>query len=179
VSKVKLTVLSDASASSLVAVVLPAFAASAGIPTDDARRLGKVVESLLSFTLDNAYPDDDLGEIEVTLEAGDGFVEVAVHDWGLPLTSAGGDFGPLPEPLAALAPEARNVQLLNLGSAGKRLVAQVPVRSSGDGEASRHHIEAAHRRAQTGAETPDAIEVRGATAETASRSLSSSTRTTT
>jgi anti-sigma regulatory factor (Ser/Thr protein kinase)/N-acetylglutamate synthase-like GNAT family acetyltransferase len=167
VSRVKVTVLSDASASSLVAAVLSAFATSAGIPSDDARRLGTVVESLLSFTLDNAYPDDDLGEIEVTLEAGDGFVEVAVHDWGVPLTSVGGEFGPLPEPLAALAPDARNVQLLNLGSEGKRLAAEVDVRSGGDGQASRHHIEAAPRRGQAGAETSDAIEVRTATAEDA------------
>jgi N-acetylglutamate synthase-like GNAT family acetyltransferase/anti-sigma regulatory factor (Ser/Thr protein kinase) len=164
---VKLTVLSDASASSLVAAALSAFAASAGIPADDARRLGTVVGGLLGFTLDNAYPDDDLGEIEVTLEAGDGFVDVAVHDWGVPLTSAGGDFGPLPDPLAALAPDARNVELLNLGSEGKRIVAQVSVHSGGDGQARRHHIEAAPRRAQTGAETPDAIEVRSATAEDA------------
>ena len=64
--------------------------------------MGTVVERLVRFTLDNAYPDDDLGEIEVTVEAGDGLVYVGVHDWGRPLTSAGGDFGPLPEPLAAL-----------------------------------------------------------------------------
>ena len=68
----KVTVLSDASAPSLVLALLPAFAAAAGIPAEDERRLGAVVERLVSFTLDNAYPDDDLGEIEVTLEAGDG-----------------------------------------------------------------------------------------------------------
>src|SRR5204863_243458 len=82
---VKITVLSDASAQSLVLALLPAFAAAVGIPREDERRLGAVVEQLLSFTLDNAYPDDDLGEIEVTLEAGGGSVEVVVHDWGLPL----------------------------------------------------------------------------------------------
>jgi GNAT superfamily N-acetyltransferase/anti-sigma regulatory factor (Ser/Thr protein kinase) len=167
VSRVKLTVLSDASASPLVAAVLPAFAASAAIPADDARRLATVVEGLLSFTLENAYPDDDLGEIEVTLEAGDGFVHVAVQDWGLPLTSAGLDFGPLPDSLAALALDARSVQLLNLGSKGKRLAAEVSVRSGGDRQARRHHIEAAPRRARTRAETPDAIEVKAATPEDA------------
>jgi N-acetylglutamate synthase-like GNAT family acetyltransferase/anti-sigma regulatory factor (Ser/Thr protein kinase) len=165
--RVKVTVLSDASASSLLAAVLPAFAASAAIPADDAGRLVTVVEGLLSFTLDNAYPEDDLGEIEVTLEAGDGFVHVAVHDWGLPLTSAGLDLGPLPEPLAALALDARSVQLLNLGSTGKRLVAEVPVRSGGNRQARRHHIEAAPRRARTRAETPETIEVRAATPEDA------------
>jgi GNAT superfamily N-acetyltransferase/anti-sigma regulatory factor (Ser/Thr protein kinase) len=162
VSRVKVTVLSDASAPSLVLALLPAFAVAAGIPAEDERRLGTVVERLVSFTLDDAYPDDDLGEIEVTLEAGDGLVHVTVHDWGLPLTSAGGDFGPLPEPLAALSPDARNVRLLNLGSDGKRLAAEVSVRLSGDGQGRRHHIEAAPRRAQAGAEASDAIEVRAA-----------------
>jgi N-acetylglutamate synthase-like GNAT family acetyltransferase len=164
---VKVSVLSDPSASSIVAAVLPAFAASAGIDADDARRLGTVVESLLGFTLENAYPDDDLGEIEVTLEAGEDSVEVTVHDWGLPLTSAGGDFGNLPEPLAALEPDARKVRLLNLGSEGKRLTAEVLVRSGGDSQERSHHIEAAPRRARTGAGTPDAIELRAATPEDA------------
>ncbi|HEY3206991.1 MAG TPA: GNAT family N-acetyltransferase [Gaiellaceae bacterium] len=162
-SRVKVTVFSDASAPSLVLAILPAFAAAVGIPADDERRLGGVVEQLVSFTLDNAYPDDDLGEIEVTLECSDGSVQVAVHDWGLPLTSAGGAFGPLPEPLAALAPDARNVLLMNLGSNGKRLAAEVTVRSGGDGHPRRHHIEAAPRRAQAEVESSDAIEVRSAT----------------
>jgi len=102
VSRVKVTVLSDASASPLVSALLPAFVESAGIPVDDARRLSAVVQGFVSFTLENAYPDDDLGEIEVTLDANESFVEVDVHDWGLPLTSAGGELGPLPEPLVAL-----------------------------------------------------------------------------
>jgi anti-sigma regulatory factor (Ser/Thr protein kinase) len=151
VSRVKVTVLSDASAPSLVLALLSAFAAAAGISAEDARRLGRVVALLVSFTLENCYPDDDLGEIEVTLEADDGVVHIAVHDWGLPLTSAGGDFGPLPEPLGSLAPDARNVQLLNLGSHGKRLTAEVSARSSlarqAGGTTSRLRP-GAHRRAQ-------------------------------
>ena len=166
-SRVKVAVLSDASAPSLVLALIPAFAAAVRIPEEDERRLGAVVEQLVSFTLENAYPDDDLGEIEVTLEAGDGSVQVAVHDWGLPLTSAGGEFGSLPEPLAALAPDARDVLLMNLGSNGKRLSAEVTVRSSGDEQARRHHIEAAPRRARAGVEASDAIEVRAATPQDA------------
>jgi GNAT superfamily N-acetyltransferase len=166
-SRVKLTVLSEASAPSLVAAVLPAFEASAGIRAEDARRLDAVVEGLLGFTLDNAYPDDALGEIEVTLEVGDGFIDVLVHDWGLPLTSAGDDFEPLPEALAALAHDARNVQLLNLGSDGKRLTARVTVHARGDGQSSGHHVEAAPRRAQTQTGAADAIEVRLGTHEDA------------
>jgi N-acetylglutamate synthase-like GNAT family acetyltransferase/anti-sigma regulatory factor (Ser/Thr protein kinase) len=162
VSRVKVTVLSDASAPSLVLALIPAFAAAVGIAAEDERRLGAVVEQLVSFTIANAYPDDDFGEIEVTLEVGDGSVQVAVHDWGLPLTSAGGEFGSLPEPLAALAPDARDVLLMNLGSSGKRLTAQVTVRSGGDGPARWHHIEAVPRRAREGREASDAIEVRAA-----------------
>jgi anti-sigma regulatory factor (Ser/Thr protein kinase)/N-acetylglutamate synthase-like GNAT family acetyltransferase len=163
VSRVKATVLSDASASSLVLAFVSAFADATEIRGDDARRLNMVVAGLVGFTLDNAYPDDDLGEIEVSLEADADLVHVTVHDWGLPLMSAGGVFGPLPEPLARLEPDARSLQLLNLGSAGKRLVADVPAHSSGDGRPGRHHLEAAPPRG----ETPDAIEVRAATPDDA------------
>jgi GNAT superfamily N-acetyltransferase/anti-sigma regulatory factor (Ser/Thr protein kinase) len=162
VSKVRVTVLSDGSAPSLVQALIPAFAAAVGIPAEDERRLGAVVEKLVGFVLDNAYPDDDLGEIEVTLEVGDGSVQVVVHDWGLPLTSAGGEFGPLPEPLAALAPDARDVLLTNLGSDGKRLTAEVAVRSGGEGPARWHHIDAVPRRAPAEGTASDAIEVRAA-----------------
>jgi N-acetylglutamate synthase-like GNAT family acetyltransferase len=162
---VKLTVLSDASARSLVQALVSAFAAAGDIPADDARRLETVVDGLVSFTLDNAYPEDDLGEIQVKLEADDDLVHVTVHDWGLPLLSAGGVFGPLPEPLAAIGQDAQSVQLLNLGSGGKRLVADVPVRSIGDDHARRHHLEEAAPLAKS--ELPDTIEIRAATADDA------------
>jgi N-acetylglutamate synthase-like GNAT family acetyltransferase len=165
VTTVKATVLSDASARALVLALLPAFADSSGIPADDAQRLESVVMGLVGFTLDHAYPDDDLGEVEVTLEANADVVHVTVHDWGVPLTSSGGEFGPLPEALADVAAHARNVRLLNLGSGGKRLTAEVGARSSGDGHARRHHLEAAPQSAE--AETPDAIEVRAATPQDA------------
>jgi hypothetical protein len=162
---VKVTVLSDASARSLVRAVVAAFAAAGGIPADDERRLEKVVARLVDFTLDQAYPEDDLGEIQVKLEADADLVHVTVHDWGLPLLSAGGVFGPLPEPLAAIAQDAQSVQLLNLASGGKRLVAEVPVRSSGDDHARRHQLEEAAPLAQS--ELPDVIEIRAASAEDA------------
>jgi N-acetylglutamate synthase-like GNAT family acetyltransferase/anti-sigma regulatory factor (Ser/Thr protein kinase) len=168
VSRVKATVLSDASAEPLVLGLLPVFAAATGISAEDARQLHAVVAGLVSFTLDNAYPDDDFGEIEVTLEADADVVHVTVHDWGLPLTSAGGDFGPLPEPLDALLTDAQNLQLLNLGSDGKRLTADVPARSSdGDRYARRHHIEVAPRLANAREETAGSIEVRAATPQDA------------
>jgi N-acetylglutamate synthase-like GNAT family acetyltransferase len=165
---VKATVPSDASAEPLVAALVPAFAATAGISAEDARRLETVVAGLVRFTLDNAYPDDDFGELEVTLEADAGLVHVIVHDWGLPLTSAGGMFGPLPEPLAALAPDAERVLLLNLGSVGKRLAADVPTSSSVERrDGSRRHVEAAPRVAETRDGSASSIEVRAATPEDA------------
>ena len=166
-TRVKATVLSDASARSLVLALVPAFAAASGVGVEDARRLEAVVSGVVDFTLDNAYPDDDLGEIQVTLEADADVVHVTVHDWGLPTLSAGGVFGPLPERLAALAPHARSLQLLNFASSGKRLVAEVEVRSSGDGAARRHHLEEAPPRANALADVSDAIEVRAGTPEDA------------
>src|ERR1044072_7037383 len=71
-SRVKATVLSDASAEPIVSAVLPAFAAAAGISAEDAQRLAAVGTCLVEFTLDDAYPDDDAGEIEVTPAAGGG-----------------------------------------------------------------------------------------------------------
>src|SRR5690242_13279120 len=105
-SRVKVTVRSDASATALVGGLVPPFATAAAIPDADARRLRAVVEALVRFTLDHAYPDDPWGEIEVTLEAGAGGTSIDVHDWGLPLASAGGEAGPLPAPLASLAGDA-------------------------------------------------------------------------
>jgi GNAT superfamily N-acetyltransferase len=163
VSRVKVTVLSEASAPSLVLAVLPSFAAAAGVPAEDERKLGSVVEGLLAFTLENAYPGEELGEIEVTLEAGDDCVQVAVHDWGRPLMSCGGGFGPLPEGLAGIAAEAQGVQLLNLGRGGKRLTAEVRVRSSAPGQAARHHVETTSEAAHAAAVAEDAIELRAGT----------------
>jgi GNAT superfamily N-acetyltransferase len=159
---VKVSVMSDGSGSSLVLAVIPSFSAAAGLPEEDARKLGAVVEGLLGFTLENAYPDEELGEVEVILEADEGLVQVTVHDWGHPLMSRGGPFGPLPERLAAVTGEAQNVQLLNLGSHGKRLTAEVPVSSSAGAQAAHHHTESAPRAAKTDT-TPDLIEVRAAT----------------
>jgi N-acetylglutamate synthase-like GNAT family acetyltransferase len=124
-SHVKVTVRSDAGATGLVAGVIAPFATAAGIPDADSRRLRAVVEALVRFTLDHAYPDDPWGEIEVTLEAGAGVTSIDVHDWGLPLTSAGGTAGPLPAPLASLARDADDLRLINLGGEGKRLTAHV------------------------------------------------------
>src|SRR5437764_14510539 len=123
-SRVKVTVRSDTGATALVAGVIAPFATAAGIPDTDARRLGGVVEALVRFTLDHAYRADPWGEIEVTLESGAGVTSIDVHDWGLPLTSAGGTAAPLPAPLASLA-DADDLRLINLGGEGKRVTAHV------------------------------------------------------
>jgi N-acetylglutamate synthase-like GNAT family acetyltransferase/anti-sigma regulatory factor (Ser/Thr protein kinase) len=124
-SHVKMSVRSDAGATALVAGVIPPFAAAADLSDADAGRLRAVVVALLRFTLEHAYPDDPWGEIEVTLEAGAGVTTIDIHDWGLPITSAGGEAGPLPAPLASLAKDADDVRLINLGGDGKRLTAHV------------------------------------------------------
>jgi N-acetylglutamate synthase-like GNAT family acetyltransferase len=165
VSRVKVTVLSDSSAPTLVLSFLPAFTEAAGIPEEDAARVHCVVEGFVRFTLEHSYPDDDLGEIEVTVEAAEGCVYLDVHDWGLPLTSAGGDFGPLPHALAAFSAEAENVQLLNLGADGKRLTARVPVHTASHGAESRHHLDATPRRSRSASSEQDAISVRTAGAD--------------
>ena len=156
-TRVKITVLSDTSARTFVQALVSSFASECGLPGRDARRLGSVVDRLVGFTLDHAYPDDDLGEIRVTLEANADLVHITVHDWGLPLTTAGGDFGPLPPELAEIAKDAQSLELLNLGSGGKRLVAEVAARPSSDDHARHHHLEEAGT-----PDASDAVEVRAA-----------------
>ena len=95
-TRVKVTVLSDASARSLVQALVSAFAAAGGIPADDERRLEKVVAGLVDFTLDQRLSRGRPGEIQVKLEADADLVHVTVHDWGLPLLSAGGVFRATP-----------------------------------------------------------------------------------
>jgi N-acetylglutamate synthase-like GNAT family acetyltransferase/anti-sigma regulatory factor (Ser/Thr protein kinase) len=163
--RVKVNVPSDANGLSVVQALLPPFAAGCGIQAADAARLETVVGRLVGFSIDNAYPDDEFGEIEVALEADEEVVHVVVHDWGLPLTSSGGDFGPLPGPLAAIA-DATSVGLVNLGAAGKRLIADVAVRSTSVSAGGRRHSDDSARKSP-GAESSDAIEVRVATSQDA------------
>ena len=165
-SRVKVTVRSDASATALVGGLVPPFATAAAIPDADARRLRAVVEALVRFTLDHAYPDDPWGEIEVTLEAGAGGTSIDVHDRGLPLSSAGGEAGPLPAPLASLAGDADDVRLINLGGDGKRLTAHLrtPV-AHPVGDPPPAPLE--HVPHSAAADQRDAIQIRGAGADDA------------
>jgi N-acetylglutamate synthase-like GNAT family acetyltransferase/anti-sigma regulatory factor (Ser/Thr protein kinase) len=163
-SRVRVTVPSDASALPLVDSIVLAFGETSGLSADDTQALRALTEGLVRFTLEHAYPDQPWGEVEVTLDAADGLGHVDVHDWGLPLTSAGGDLGPLPPPLAALAEEAEDLRLINLGAQGKRLTGRLRLPSA-TGPAPSHHLDAAPRRV-SGAADPGAIpEVREATPE--------------
>jgi len=164
---VKVTVRSDAGATALVAGVIPPFATAAEISDAEARRLRAVVEALLRFTIEHAYPDDPWGDIEVTLEAEGGVTSIDVHDWGLPLTSAGGEAGPLPAPLASLGSETDDVRLINLGGDGKRLTAQLRTATIADPAAKpppARHESVPHSAA---ADLRDAIQIRAAGAEDA------------
>src|SRR5262249_32777469 len=159
VSRVTVSVLSDESAPTYVLALLPTFAAASALTAEEERRLGEVVENLVRFTLENAYPDDDLGEIEVTLEPDEGIVRVVAHDCGRALPRAGGALGPLRGPLARVASETPSLQLLHLGSDGTRLTAEVAAGSSAAGHVGEHLADAPrHGRPRAGA--PDAIEVR-------------------
>ena len=136
------------------------------MPDPDARRLRAVVEALVRFTLDHAYPDDPWGDIEVTLEADAGVTSIDVHDWGLPLTSAGGEAGALPAPLASLAGDADDLRLINLGGDGKRLTAHLRTATAhpvGDRPPARDE-RVAHSAA---ADLRDAIQIRQAGVEDA------------
>jgi len=161
-SHVKVSVRSDAGATALVGGVIRPFATAAGLSDADAGRLQAVVEALVRFTLEHAYPNDPWGEIEVTLEAGEGVTSIDVHDWGLPLTSAGGEAGPLPPELASLASDADDLRLVNLGGDGKRLTAHLRTATtahSAAGPSPARHERLPHSAA---ADLRDAIEVREA-----------------
>ena len=162
-ARLKITVLSDASAPSLVLAVLLAVVLAAGISQEDLRRLRTVIEALVAFVLEHAYPDDELGEIELDARRGRRSGPSRGARLGPTAHESRGRVRPLPEELAALTADARDVQLLNLGRDGKRLTAEVPVHSGSGAHAETHHIDAAPRAAQPGPGAPDLIEVRAGT----------------
>lgn len=162
----RLTVPSDASAPALVDSVVHAFGKTGGLSADDTQALRALTEGLVRFTLEHAYPDEPWGVIEVTVDAADRLGHVDVHDWGLPLTSAGGNLAPLPPPLAALAEDAEDLRLINLGAEGKRLSARLRLPSATDAAHS-HHLDAAPRRASGGVDAAAKPEIREATPDDA------------
>jgi N-acetylglutamate synthase-like GNAT family acetyltransferase len=165
-SRVKVTVRSDADATAFVAGVITPFARATEIPDTEARRLRAVADALLRFTLEHAYPDDPWGDIEVTLEAGAGVMSIDVHDWGLPLASAGGEAGPLPAELARLARDADDVRLINLGGDGKRLTAHLRT-ATGDPAADPRPTRQEPVPHSAAADVRDGIQIREAAAEDA------------
>ena len=92
------------------------FAAAVGLSEPEGKRLVGAVDEVVRFVRERAYPGDPTGTIEVTLEPAERGIQVAVHDWGRPLTSAEG-----PPELAELATTVEDLRLINLGKEGKRL----------------------------------------------------------
>jgi anti-sigma regulatory factor (Ser/Thr protein kinase)/N-acetylglutamate synthase-like GNAT family acetyltransferase len=117
----RIAVVGDEALAGLAADHARAFAALVGLESRDGEALSLGVAEAVRFTFAHAYPGEAAGELEVTLEATETGVRVAVHDWGRPLRSGGGDLGPLPAGLEELDRRVEELRMLNLGGEGKRL----------------------------------------------------------
>ncbi len=111
-----LTISSDERLRGLARAFGQEFAAAAGVPDSDCRRLVGALDEALRFVCARAYPGDPTGRIEVTLTLAERGVHASLHDWGRPLTSAEG-----PDELLDLGDAAEDLRLINLGAQGKRL----------------------------------------------------------
>lgn len=119
--RVRLTVPSEDRSLALVDALVERYAAGVEVPTAERAELVALVGNAVRFVLENAYPGDPTGEIELTLDVSDGTIGIDVHDWGRPLAAAGGGAGALPPQLEPLCACADQVRLVNLGADGKRL----------------------------------------------------------
>lgn len=115
---VRLTISSDANAGAIVRALVGSFAETASAESSAIPPLSDAVCGVLGFVSGAVYPDAP-GELELTLELEKRAVRVQVHDWGRPLTAAGGDFGAVPDQLAHAAPGAVDLRIVNLGRGGK------------------------------------------------------------
>ena len=111
-----LTISSDERLRVLARAFGQEFAAAAGVPEDERPGLAGALDDALRFVCERAYPGDPTGRIELTLSLAERGVQVSLHDWGRPLTSAEGS-GVLP----GLGDAAEDLRLINLGADGKRL----------------------------------------------------------
>jgi GNAT superfamily N-acetyltransferase len=118
--RVRLTLPSEDRLLPLVGSVVEHYAQGLEVPADEASGLVSLVADAVRFVLDNAYPGDPTGEVELTLDVVDGTVNVDVHDWGRPLAGATGT-DDLPPGLRAIAEQTEGLRLINLGADGKRL----------------------------------------------------------
>jgi anti-sigma regulatory factor (Ser/Thr protein kinase)/N-acetylglutamate synthase-like GNAT family acetyltransferase len=117
----RIAFVGDEALAGLAADHARAFAALVGLGSRDGDALSLGVAEAVRFAFAHAYPGEAAGELEVTLEAAERGVRVAVHDWGRPLRSGGGELGPLPAGLEELDRRVEGLRLLNLGGDGKRL----------------------------------------------------------
>jgi anti-sigma regulatory factor (Ser/Thr protein kinase)/predicted N-acetyltransferase YhbS len=115
-----LTVSIDARLRPLVGAAGSEFARALGVSPSEATGLAGVLDEAVRFVAEHAYPGDDAGRIELTLEPDDDGVRVALHDWGRPLTSVEDPAAGPPE-LARLHAMVVGLRLINLGADGKRL----------------------------------------------------------
>jgi N-acetylglutamate synthase-like GNAT family acetyltransferase/anti-sigma regulatory factor (Ser/Thr protein kinase) len=164
--RVRISVPSVERSLDILAAVAERFAAATGIRDEDARALDDVVRDVVRFTLAHAYPADPTGEIEVSLDVAGDELRVDVHDWGLPLTAAGGELGPLPPELEAVARRVEDLRLINLGADGKRVSARLRVVHDRPDELEGHELESPPvARARGGQGAAELIEVRPARPE--------------
>jgi GNAT superfamily N-acetyltransferase len=170
---VRLVVPSEHASLSLVEGLAERWCTALEVPPDESTRIVRLVGDVVRYTLEHAYPGDPSGQIELTLDLVGTDVRVDVHDWGLPLASAGGELGALPAGLAELAGRAEDLRLLNLGADGKRISFHVGVSHALDSGPEAHEFEAG-RRAASGEDVRERLEIRDATpadAETISQLL--------
>ena len=161
--RVRLTVPSEARSLALVEVVTRQFGDGLGVPAAESESLASQVGELVRFTLEHAYPGDTDGHIQLTLDLVGRRIQVDVHDWGRPLTSAGGDIGTLPPELQAIAEGADDLRLINLGADGKRLILTTTLSQIVDSEPEAHDFDGpVHRPDADGVDVREELEIRDA-----------------
>jgi hypothetical protein len=164
---VRLTVPSEPSSLALVEGLADRWCDALEVPGDESERIAGLVGDAVRFTLGHAYPDDPSGQIELTLDLAGTDVRVDVHDWGLPLASAGGELGALPPGLAELAGRADDLRLVNLGADGKRISFHVAVSHAVDTGPEAHEFGATGTPAVARDDVRERVRIRDAAPEDA------------
>ncbi len=157
--RVRLTVPSETRSLALVESLARRWCEGLEIPEGEAAGVSTLVRDAVEFTLRHAYPDDPSGEIQLTLDLVDRDLHVEVHDWGLPLASAGGGLGELPSELATLAERADDLRLVNLGADGKRVTFRTAVSTALDTGPDAHDYGTVERRAAANGDVRDRLEI--------------------
>lgn len=124
-NRVRIAIGSDPRDVVLVEEMAAGFARERGLADSDAARLVEVVGALGRWVLENAYPNEQTGELAVQLELAEGSVRILLEDWGEPLAAFGGGLGEVPEELASVEAATEDLRMVNLGRDGKRLSASV------------------------------------------------------